>query len=166
MPVFEVIDERLAERRGDGFRYEDLPEDPEAWRHSIVGAERRRREPTSDGRSRNSMPGNNATSSKRCDCARELAWAAGRTPLLPVDALRLQRLLCASVGLERDRLRRSRLSAAATSTLPSEPASRGRWKSVTPQDPVPWAKRAEAARRRHAEGLSSSDASHQGPDDE
>ena len=35
VPVVEMIDARLAERSGDGYRYHDMPEDPEAWRASI-----------------------------------------------------------------------------------------------------------------------------------
>jgi hypothetical protein len=36
VPVFELVDERLAERAGDGYRYSDMPEDPEAWRASLA----------------------------------------------------------------------------------------------------------------------------------
>ena len=39
VPVFEVIDQRLADRQGDGYRYEDMPEDPEAWRRSVAALE-------------------------------------------------------------------------------------------------------------------------------
>jgi hypothetical protein len=39
VPVFELVDERLAQRAGDGYRYLDMPEDPEAWRASIAGLE-------------------------------------------------------------------------------------------------------------------------------
>ncbi len=35
VPVFESVDERLAAGRGDGYRYEDMPEDGEAWRRSL-----------------------------------------------------------------------------------------------------------------------------------
>ena len=31
MPVVEMIDQRLSERRGDGYRYKEMPEDWEAW---------------------------------------------------------------------------------------------------------------------------------------
>jgi len=31
VPVFEMIDQRLAELTTDGWRYEDMPEDPDAW---------------------------------------------------------------------------------------------------------------------------------------
>jgi hypothetical protein len=33
--VFEMIDQRLAELSTDGWRYEDLPPDPQAWSHSL-----------------------------------------------------------------------------------------------------------------------------------
>ncbi|HEX3946109.1 MAG TPA: gluconate 2-dehydrogenase subunit 3 family protein, partial [Acidimicrobiales bacterium] len=36
LPVVEVIDRRLADRTGDGYRYADLPEDAEAWRRSLA----------------------------------------------------------------------------------------------------------------------------------
>ncbi|QNN51898.1 gluconate 2-dehydrogenase subunit 3 family protein [Nocardioides mesophilus] len=35
VPVFEMIDQRLAELSTDGWRYEDLPPDPEAWSASV-----------------------------------------------------------------------------------------------------------------------------------
>jgi hypothetical protein len=35
IPVVEVIDQRLLERRGDGYRYDTMPEDWEAWTMSI-----------------------------------------------------------------------------------------------------------------------------------
>ncbi|HEU5043247.1 MAG TPA: gluconate 2-dehydrogenase subunit 3 family protein [Nocardioidaceae bacterium] len=35
VPVFEMIDQRLAELTTDGWRYEDMPEDPEAWAASL-----------------------------------------------------------------------------------------------------------------------------------
>ena len=64
------------------------------------------------------------------------------------------------MGLERDGLRWSGLSAwlrylALGAREPWEVEERDA------KDPVPWAKRAEAAKRRHANGLSSSDVSRQ-----
>jgi hypothetical protein len=35
VPVIEMIDHRLADRRGDGYRYQEMPEDWEAWPRSI-----------------------------------------------------------------------------------------------------------------------------------
>jgi hypothetical protein len=37
IPVFELIDARLAEDETDGWRYEDMPPDGEAWRRSLAG---------------------------------------------------------------------------------------------------------------------------------
>ena len=82
-----------------------------------------------------------------------LARAAGRTRLLTVDALRLQRLLLPSLGLERDRLRRARLSAGLQVPRLRAHASPGRSPERDADDPVPWAERAEAAKKRHADGL-------------
>ncbi|GHC68194.1 gluconate 2-dehydrogenase subunit 3 family protein [Streptomyces cinnamoneus] len=36
VPVLSVIDARLATGEGDGWRYADVPEDPEAWRRSLA----------------------------------------------------------------------------------------------------------------------------------
>ncbi len=36
MPVLEMIDARLAEQSTDGWRYEDLPEDGQAWRVTLA----------------------------------------------------------------------------------------------------------------------------------
>ena len=35
VPVFELIDARLAENETDGWRYEDMPPDGEAWKRSL-----------------------------------------------------------------------------------------------------------------------------------
>jgi hypothetical protein len=35
VPVFEMVDQRLAELVTDGWRYDDLPPDPQAWRDSL-----------------------------------------------------------------------------------------------------------------------------------
>jgi hypothetical protein len=37
VPVLEMIDDRLAEGRGDGYRYIDMPEDGDAWHRSLAG---------------------------------------------------------------------------------------------------------------------------------
>jgi hypothetical protein len=37
VPVLEMVDQRLLEHDGDGYRYEDMPEDWDAWRRSIAG---------------------------------------------------------------------------------------------------------------------------------
>jgi hypothetical protein len=37
IPVFAMVDDKLAEGRLDGFRYADMPEDPETWRRVARG---------------------------------------------------------------------------------------------------------------------------------
>ena len=37
VPVAELIDQRLAAAETDGWRYEDMPEDGQAWRDSLAG---------------------------------------------------------------------------------------------------------------------------------
>lgn len=36
VPLFELLDERLALRPGDGYHYDNMPDDAEAWRASIT----------------------------------------------------------------------------------------------------------------------------------
>jgi Gluconate 2-dehydrogenase subunit 3 len=40
VPVLQLIDSRLAERQTDGWRYEDMPEDGQAWRDSLAALDR------------------------------------------------------------------------------------------------------------------------------
>jgi hypothetical protein len=40
VPVLLMVDARLAELQTDGWRYEDMPEDGEAWRQSLAGLDR------------------------------------------------------------------------------------------------------------------------------
>jgi hypothetical protein len=44
VPVFEMIDQRLAELSTDGWRYEHLPPDPEAWSRSLEALDEDARE--------------------------------------------------------------------------------------------------------------------------
>ncbi len=37
VPVLQMVDARLAEGQSDGWRYEDMPEDGEAWHRSLAG---------------------------------------------------------------------------------------------------------------------------------
>ncbi|OOP64873.1 hypothetical protein BMF89_01685 [Arthrobacter sp. SRS-W-1-2016] len=40
IPVVNFVDARLAENQTDGWRYDDMPEDGEAWRRSLVALDR------------------------------------------------------------------------------------------------------------------------------
>ena len=111
VPVIEMIDERLALGRGDGYRYEDMPEDREAWRALGRGA-RRRRPATLGATVRRPDP-------RRADrsCIEEVrtlrATGTGCPPagLRAVDAVRVHGVLLPPMGVERDRLRRPRVPA-------------------------------------------------------
>jgi hypothetical protein len=44
IPLLRMVDARLAEGQTDGWRYEDMPEDPEAWRRALAGLDEDARE--------------------------------------------------------------------------------------------------------------------------
>jgi len=48
VPVLQMVDARLAEAQTDGWRYEDMPEDGEAWRRSLAGLDQDAREAAGD----------------------------------------------------------------------------------------------------------------------
>jgi hypothetical protein len=161
VPVFEVIDVRLAERSGDGFRYEDLPDDPQAWRQSIAAL----------------------NDSALSDFGRPFAQLAHRQQRGIVEEVRLSKEKWH--GLPASRLFSLWMRYACSAFYahpwawneigfggPAYPrgykylalGAREPWEveERDARDPVPWAKRAEAAKQRHAAGLSSSDASRHG----
>ncbi len=49
VPVFELIDARLAEGETDGWRYEEMPEDADAWRESLRALDSDAGEATGNG---------------------------------------------------------------------------------------------------------------------
>ncbi|MFZ0091901.1 MAG: gluconate 2-dehydrogenase subunit 3 family protein [Solirubrobacteraceae bacterium] len=44
IPVAEMVDAKLADGKLDGYRYHDMPEDPETWRRVLRGLDERARE--------------------------------------------------------------------------------------------------------------------------
>jgi hypothetical protein len=162
VPVFEVIDARLAERRGDGFRYDNLPDDPEAWRRSVAAL----------------------NEAARNDFGRPFAWLEHREQRDIIEEVRLgkgswhglpaarlfslwMRYACSAfyahpwawneIGFGGPAYPRGYKYLALGAREPWEVEERDA------EDPVPWAQQAEAAKRRHAEGLSSSEASSRQP---
>lgn len=162
VPVFEVIDARLAEGRGDGFRYEDLPDDPEAWRQSIAAL-------NETARSDFGQPFAQLAYREQRDIIEAVRLCKGRWHGLPASRLfsLWMRYACSAfyahpwawneIGFGGPAYPRGYKYLALGAREPWEVEERDA------QDPVPWAKRAEAAKRRHAEGLSSTDASRQEP---
>jgi hypothetical protein len=161
VPVFEVIDGRLAERRGDGFRYEDMPGDPEAWRQSIVAL---------NETARSDFGQSFAELSQRDqrDIIEEVRLCKGQWHGLPAERLfsLWMRYACSAfyahpwawneIGFGGPAYPRGYKNLALGAREPWEVAE------YDAQDPVPWIERADAAKKRHAEGMSSPDAHPQG----
>jgi hypothetical protein len=152
--VFEIIDQRLAERRGDGYRYHDLPEDPEAWRRSIAGLD-------ASAQAQLGTAFASASKDQQRDIIEEVRLCRGNWHGLPAQRLfsLWMRYACSAfyshpwawneIGFGGPAYPRGYKHLALDSREPWEVAERDA------MDPVPWAERAEAAKKRHAEGLSS-----------
>ena len=110
VPVLALIDARLAAGETDGWHYDDLPEDAQAWRDTLrfldedaqQRASRARLRASDQRRAGGADPSGAGPELRR----RELARLVGDPRLEPVDPLRLHRVLLPPLGLERDRLPR------------------------------------------------------------
>lgn len=163
VPVFEVIDGRLADGRGDGFRYEDMPDDPEAWRQSVAAL-------NGTAQSMFAQPFSQLAHREQRDIIEGVRLCEGSWHGLPAGRLfsLWMRYACSAfyahpwawneIGFGGPAYPRGYKYLALGGREPWEVEEH------EAEDPVPWAKRAEAAKRRHAEGLSSTEASRQGPD--
>jgi Gluconate 2-dehydrogenase subunit 3 len=155
VPVFEAVDERLASRRGDGFRYDDLPEDPETWRCSVWALEAAAREKSGRGFAE-------LERDQQRDLIEDVRLSDGTWQGLPAAHLFKVwiRYACAAfyshpwtwneIGFGGPAYPRGYKHLALGGREPWEVHERDA------HDPIPWAERAEAAKKRHAEGLSSS----------
>jgi Gluconate 2-dehydrogenase subunit 3 len=153
IPVFEIIDQRLAERRGDGYRYKDLPDDPDAWRRSITGLE-------TTAQAQFGLPFSSAPLTHQRDIIEEVRLCRGQWQGLPAERLfsLWMRYACSAfyshpwawneIGFGGPAYPRGYKRLALDGREPWEVAERDA------TDPVPWVTRAEAAKRNHAEGLS------------
>ncbi len=107
IPVLALIDGRLSIGETDGWHYDDLPEDGQAWRDTLAAPRRgrtrtpRRRLRRIEHRSAGTAPAGRGRSRGRW---RVLARVHRQRRLEPVDAIRLHRVLLTSLGVERDRL--------------------------------------------------------------
>ena len=162
VPVFEAVDQRLAERRGDGYRYEGLPEDPETWRGSLAALDA----------TAQAYSGNSFANLSRDDRARDhrrgpaLQGRMARPPASRLFSVWM-RYACSAfyahpwvwneIGFGGPAYPRGYKYLALGAREPWEVAERDA------EDPVPWVQRSEAAQQRHASGLSSPDAARQGP---
>ncbi len=163
VPVFEVIDGRLADRNGDGFRYQDMPEDPEAWRQSIAAL-------NGTAQSKFGRSFSNLAPREQRDIVEGVRLCEGRWHGLPAARLfsMWMRYACSAfyahpwawneIGFGGPAYPRGYKYLALGAREPWEV------EECDAEDPVPWATRVEAAKKRHADGLSSTDASRQESD--
>ncbi len=111
VPVLAMVDERLHERRFDGYRYADMPEDDETWRRVGRGLDE-----AAGGAFAALDEVRSGSRSSTAFAAGELrggVWddLPGLACVVGGHALRARRVLRASLGVERDRLRRTALPA-------------------------------------------------------
>ncbi len=154
VPVFEMIDGRLADRRGDGFRYEDMPDDPEAWRQSIAALDE-------TARSDFGRPFAQLGRTEQRDIIEGVRLCQGSWHRLPASRLfsLWMRYACSAfyahpwawneIGFGGPAYPRGYKHLALGAREPWEVEERDA------QDPVPWIERSDAAKQRHAAGLSS-----------
>jgi hypothetical protein len=153
VPVFEVLDRRLAERQGDGYRYDDLPEDPEAWRLSVAALDAEARSANSDGFV-------SIDRQAQRDIIERVRLCKGAWHGLPAKHVfsLWMRYACSAFYAHPWAWNEIGFGGPAYPTGYKHLALDGREHWEVPErdahDPVPWAERAEDAKKRHAAGLS------------
>jgi hypothetical protein len=108
VPVLALIDARLAAGETDGWHYDDMPEDGHAWCDTLAHLD-------GDAHTRHDT---GYAALGRADQARQAC-------LESVDPVCLCRVLLPSVGVERDRLQRSRLPARLPQCRDQRPREMG-----------------------------------------
>lgn len=153
VPVLEIIDQRLYDRAGDGYRHEDLPEDPEAWRDSVAGL---------DADAMKALGGRfwEVHQHDQARLIEEVRLNEGTWNGMPAAKLFAlwMRYSCSAfyshplvwneIGFGGPAYPRGYKNLGFGKREPWEVAERGA------QDPIAWVDRAEAARRRHTRSLS------------
>ena len=153
VPVFEDVDRRLAARQGDGYRYDDLPEDPEAWRISVAALDADARSGGGDGFA-------SLDHRAQRDIIERVRLCKGKWQCLPAQHVfsLWMRYACSAFYAHPWAWNEIGFGGPAYPTGYKHLALDGRehWeiRERDAHDPVPWAQRAEDAKRRHAAGLS------------
>ena len=152
IPIFELIDQRLAENETDGWRYEDMPEDGEAWRRSLRhldadAVERGTTFPTLSVEDQRALLEHVRTSDRWHDLPAARVWSLW------------MRYACAAFYSHPAAWNEIGFGGPA---YPRGYANLGlnrreHWEQPDRDaiDPVPWAKRVEAAHGRHSHGRGS-----------
>ena len=147
IPVFELVDARLAEDETDGWRYEDMPPDGEAWRRSLAALDE-------DAAARHGRPFAELGVEDQKDLL-EAVRTGGDWHGLPAPRLwgLWMRYACAAfyshpwawneIGFGGPAYPRGYENIGLD--------RREHWErpEADPRDPEPWARRLERARRRH-----------------
>jgi hypothetical protein len=148
VPVVELIDARLAVSDGDGYRYDDMPEDGEAWRRSLAGLD-------DDARQKFSVGFAEIAIADQHEIIQSIQDQTGRWHDLPADRVfgLWMRYACTAfyshpwawneIGFGGPAYPRGYKNIGVGRREPWEVAE------VDAQDPIPWLRRVEAARRRH-----------------
>jgi hypothetical protein len=153
VPVFEVVDRRLAERQGDGYRHADLPEDPEAWRLSVAALD-------ADARATVGVGFASLDRQAQRDAIERVRLCKGQWHDLPAQKVFAlwMRYACSAFYAHPWAWNEIGFGGPAYPTGYKHLGFDGRepWevRECDASDPVPWAERAEAAKKRHAAGLS------------
>jgi hypothetical protein len=149
VPVFQMIDERLALGRGDGWRYDDMPEDGEAWRRSLAALDR-------EARDRHGAAFCQITITAQKDMVDAVQRTDGLWHGLPAKRVFDLWIRYACTAFYAHPFAWNEIGFGG----PAYPRGyenlgidkRERWERPErdAHDPIPWAQRAEAARRAHA----------------
>jgi hypothetical protein len=146
--VLEMIDQRLFERRGDGYRYEDMPEDWDAFSASVDGLD-------ADARLSTGRPFSDVEADGQMQLIDDVRTCAGEWHEMPAkrvfslwtryacDAFYSHPWAWNEIGFGGPAYPRGYKNLGIDRREPWEVAER------QPHDPVPWSQRAEGARRAH-----------------
>jgi hypothetical protein len=158
VPVVEAIDDRLRRGEGDGYRYDDMPEDGDAWRRSLAGLDKDAGR-VSGGRFADL---DRVTQRRLIDHVRSRDGRWHGMPAQRVFGLWMRYAAAAfyshpwtwnEIGFAGPAYPRGYKSMAPDRREPFEKPE------VDAHDPIPWVRRVEAAHGAHGVGPSRSDAS-------
>ena len=114
IPVLAMVDEKLFEKKADGYRYADMPPDPDVWREIARMLDAAAAEQGAESFGAAERETQLRIVQRFSEGRAALGGMRRRQGLGNRDARHPQRLLLPPLGLERDRVRRPRLSRAAT----------------------------------------------------
>ncbi|HET9075798.1 MAG TPA: gluconate 2-dehydrogenase subunit 3 family protein [Acidimicrobiales bacterium] len=151
VPALEMIDQRLLDGEGDGYRYDNMPEDREAWRRSVAGVDH-------DARRDHGRPFWDLSRDEQIDWIERFQQLDGEWHGLPAgrvfslwtryacDAFYSHPWAWNEIGFGGPAYPRGYKNLGVGKREPWEVAERDA------MDPIPWAERVESARKRHAGG--------------